>query len=102
MVEQVERLEADGVRLTSGEQLPADLLVYATGYESMHRFVGDLVSRDVADRVGPVWGYGSGGAMDPGPSDRLPQAGRMIQESNARDRTLCEKVYSGDSPHDAC
>ena len=64
---EVEQLEGEAVRLRSGEALPCDLLVYATGFSSMHHFVAELVSPAVAARVGPVWGYGSGGAHDPGP-----------------------------------
>ena len=56
--------------LASGERRAAvrsDLLVYATGYSSMHHFVRDIVGDDAASRVGPVWGYGSGAPKDPGP-----------------------------------
>ena len=63
----IARLDADAVILDSGERLPADLLIYATGYSSMHYFVRDLVSERVAKAVGRVWGYGSGAAKDPGP-----------------------------------
>ena len=45
----------------------SDLLVYATGYSSMHHFVRDIVGDATASRVGPVWGYGSGAPKDPGP-----------------------------------
>ena len=63
----IERVEVDGVLLTSGERLPADLIVYATGYGSMNQWVADLVSPEVAQRVGRCWGVGSGTAHDPGP-----------------------------------
>ncbi len=53
--------------MADGTELPADLVVYATGYESMNGFVADLISQDVADKVGKVWGLGSGTAKDPGP-----------------------------------
>jgi putative flavoprotein involved in K+ transport len=58
------------VVLASGERRAAvrsDLLVYATGYSSMHHFVRDIVGDATASRVGPVWGYGSGAPKDPGP-----------------------------------
>jgi putative flavoprotein involved in K+ transport len=64
---QVDHLTEDAVVLADGSELPADLVVYATGYESMNGFVGDLISPDVADRVGKVWGLGSGTTKDPGP-----------------------------------
>ena len=64
---QVDRLTEDAVVLTDGTRLPADLVVYATGYGSMNGWAADLISQDVADRVGKVWGLGSDTAKDPGP-----------------------------------
>ena len=64
---QVDHLTADAVVMEDGTELPADVVVYATGYESTNGFVADLVSREMADRVGKVWGLGSGTAKDPGP-----------------------------------
>jgi putative flavoprotein involved in K+ transport len=55
------------VTLTDGTELPADLIVYATGYGSMNNWLADLVSPEVADRVGKVWGLGSSTTKDPGP-----------------------------------
>ena len=63
----VERLTEDGVLLSNGKQLPADLVVYATGYGSMNGWAADLISQEVADTVGKVWGLGSATAKDPGP-----------------------------------
>jgi putative flavoprotein involved in K+ transport len=64
---QVDHLTEDAVVMADGTQLPADVVVYATGYESMNGFVADLISPEVADRVGKVWGLGSGTTKDPGP-----------------------------------
>jgi putative flavoprotein involved in K+ transport len=63
----VERLTEDSVILDDGTELPADLVVYATGFRSMNSFVADLIGQDVADKVGKVWGLGSGTTQDPGP-----------------------------------
>ncbi|WP_309572978.1 NAD(P)/FAD-dependent oxidoreductase [Deinococcus sp.] len=63
----VERVNAHSVTLTDGTELPADLIVYATGYGSMNGWAARLISQDVADRVGKVWGLGSGTTKDPGP-----------------------------------
>ena len=46
---------------------PADLVVYATGYGSMNGWAADLISQDVADKVGKCWGLGSDTTKDPGP-----------------------------------
>ena len=64
---QVDHLTEDAVVMADGTELPADLVVYATGYESMNGFVADLISQEVADKVGKVWGLGSDTAKDPGP-----------------------------------
>jgi putative flavoprotein involved in K+ transport len=55
------------VVLTDGSELEADLIVLATGYSSMNGWVAQLISPDVADTVGKVWGLGSDTTKDPGP-----------------------------------
>jgi putative flavoprotein involved in K+ transport len=64
---QVTRLTEDAVVLDDGTELPADLVVYATGYGSMNGWAADLISQEVADKVGKVWGLGSDTTKDPGP-----------------------------------
>jgi putative flavoprotein involved in K+ transport len=64
---QVDHLTRDAVVMADGTELPADLVVYATGYESMNGAVADLISPEVADKVGKVWGLGSDTTKDPGP-----------------------------------
>jgi len=49
---------ADGARMTTGDVLPADLIVLATGYEGQEYLVRTLFGEEVADRVGPIWGFG--------------------------------------------
>jgi putative flavoprotein involved in K+ transport len=63
----VEAIEADAVRLTSGERVPADMIVYATGFGSMEEWAATLISPQAAATLGRCWGYGSGAAGDPGP-----------------------------------
>jgi putative flavoprotein involved in K+ transport len=63
----VDHLSEDSVVMADGTELPADLVVYATGYGSMNGWAADLISQEVADKVGKVWGLGSGTAKDPGP-----------------------------------
>lgn len=64
---EVERLTEDSVRLEDGREIPADVVIYATGYGSMNGWAADLISQDVADKVGKVWGLGSDTPKDPGP-----------------------------------
>jgi putative flavoprotein involved in K+ transport len=63
----IERINPKSVTLTDGTELPCDVLVYATGYGSMNHWLADLVSPEVADKVGKVWGLGSSTTKDPGP-----------------------------------
>jgi putative flavoprotein involved in K+ transport len=63
----VVRLTETGVVLSNGKELPADVVVYATGYGSMNGWAADLISQEVADKVGKVWGLGSNTTKDPGP-----------------------------------
>ena len=64
---QVDHLTEDAVVLSDGTELPADLVVYATGYGSMNGWVADLVDQETADKVGKCWGLGSETTKDPGP-----------------------------------
>jgi len=54
-------------RQSDGTELPADLVVYASGYGSMNGWAADLISTEVANKVGKVWGLGSNTTKDPGP-----------------------------------
>jgi putative flavoprotein involved in K+ transport len=63
----VARITEDSVVLADGTELPADLIVYATGYGSMNGWAARLISQEVADKVGKCWGLGSNTTKDPGP-----------------------------------
>jgi putative flavoprotein involved in K+ transport len=64
---QVSKITGNAVVMEDGSELEADLIVYATGYGSMNGWLADLVSPEVADKVGKCWGYGSDTPKDPGP-----------------------------------
>lgn len=59
----IDRFVAEGARLKDGSVVPAELLVLATGYlnqqEQVRHFLGDAI----ADRIGPVWGFGADGEL---------------------------------------
>ncbi len=63
----VERIKERSIQFSDGSELPADLIVFATGYGSMNGWAAQLISKDVADKVGKCWGLGSNTKKDPGP-----------------------------------
>ncbi len=63
----VKEITEDAVVLEDGTTLPADVIVYATGFGSMNGWAADLIGQDVADKVGKCWGIGSNTTKDPGP-----------------------------------
>jgi putative flavoprotein involved in K+ transport len=63
----VQSIKPHSVVFSDGSELPADLIVYATGYGSMNSWLATLVSPEVADKVGKCWGLGSNTTKDPGP-----------------------------------
>ena len=64
---QVSEVTPDGIKLEDGTELEADVLVFATGYSSMNGWAAQLISQEVADKVGKCWGLGSDTPKDPGP-----------------------------------
>ncbi|CAD6550760.1 hypothetical protein LMG27952_05064 [Paraburkholderia hiiakae] len=64
---EVSEITGNSVKLDDGREIPADVIVYATGYGSMNGWVADLINQEIADKVGKVWGLGSDTPKDPGP-----------------------------------
>jgi putative flavoprotein involved in K+ transport len=63
----IAEVSGDKVVLEDGTELPTDVIVFATGYESISQSIAKLLSPEVAQKVGPCWGVGSGLDRDPGP-----------------------------------
>ncbi|MER9680430.1 NAD(P)/FAD-dependent oxidoreductase [Mesorhizobium sp. M0184] len=63
----IKSLTPTGILFDDGTELTADAIIACTGYQSMNETVAAIVSREVADKVGPCWGIGSGVKGDPGP-----------------------------------
>jgi hypothetical protein len=55
---EIEDIVAEGARLKNGELIGADLIVLSTGYKGQEFLVRKLFGDDVADRLGPIWGFG--------------------------------------------
>ena len=56
----VETFTKTGLTQTGGKETTADLVVLATGYRPQEELVERLFGSAVADRVGPIWGFGDG------------------------------------------
>ncbi|MEO1102344.1 MAG: NAD(P)/FAD-dependent oxidoreductase [Pseudomonadota bacterium] len=63
----IKELTETGISFEDGTHLEADAIVYATGYGSMNGWAAQLISQEVADKVGKCWGLGSDTRKDPGP-----------------------------------
>ena len=62
--DQIDRFCADGARLHDGTIVPADLIILATGYYPQIELINRALGQDMADRIGPVWGYGADGELN--------------------------------------
>lgn len=56
----IETFTSDGARMKDGTTVTADLIVLSTGYKPQDYLVRKLFGDAVADRVGPIWGFGDG------------------------------------------
>lgn len=61
--DQIDTVVAEGIRLTDGNTLPADLIVNATGYRNLQNALADRLGAEIAERVGPIWGFDENHAM---------------------------------------
>jgi NADPH-dependent 2,4-dienoyl-CoA reductase/sulfur reductase-like enzyme len=59
----IDTFVTDGARLRDGRVVPAELLVLATGYMNQQETVRLYLGDEVAERVGPVWGFDDGGEL---------------------------------------
>jgi cation diffusion facilitator CzcD-associated flavoprotein CzcO len=59
----IDTFVAEGARLRDGRVVPAELLVLATGYKNQQETVRLYLGDDIAERIGPVWGFDNGGEL---------------------------------------
>ncbi|TCH99512.1 NAD(P)/FAD-dependent oxidoreductase [Roseococcus sp. SYP-B2431] len=59
----IDRFVTGGARLKDGSVVPAELLVLATGYLNQQEVVRHFLGSAIADRIGPVWGFGEDGEL---------------------------------------
>ncbi len=56
----IDSFTANCAQMKDGTTISADLIVLSTGYKPQEYLVRKLFGDGVADRVGPVWGFGGG------------------------------------------
>ncbi|MFK4387405.1 NAD(P)/FAD-dependent oxidoreductase [Bradyrhizobium sp. USDA 223] len=59
-ISDIESFNAEGARMKDGSIIAADLIVLSTGYKPQEYLVRKLFGDGIADRVGPIWGFGDG------------------------------------------
>ena len=60
----VDRFVAEGALCKDGSTVPAELLVLATGYKNQQETVRLYLGDEIADKIGPVWGFDAGGELN--------------------------------------
>lgn len=52
-----ERFVPEGLLMKDGSVIPCDVVVLATGFKNMQEGIRRMVGDEIADRVGPIWGF---------------------------------------------
>ncbi|GAA1845468.1 NAD(P)/FAD-dependent oxidoreductase [Pseudonocardia ailaonensis] len=83
----LDRFDAAGLRFADGSTVEADVVVLATGYDNLQEGVRRLLGDEVAERVGPIWGFDDHGAMR-NMWMRTPQPGFWVMGGSLIDARL--------------
>ncbi len=90
------RFTPDGLLMSDGTLVEADLVVLATGYENQQELIRRMLGDEVAERVGPVWGFDEQGFMRAmwkrTGQDRFWLMGGALNESRFYSRTLACQI----------
>lgn len=70
----IERVVPKGLAMKDGRIVEADLIVASTGYKNQQDVVRHFMGDEIADRIGPVWGFGKDGELQ-NMWRRTPQSG---------------------------
>ncbi|TQC47845.1 NAD(P)/FAD-dependent oxidoreductase [Rhodococcus sp. WS4] len=54
---EMDQFVPEGLRMADGTLVEADLVVLATGYRNLQHGLSSLLGQEIADRVGPIWGF---------------------------------------------
>ena len=61
--DEIDQFTASGVLLKNGDTVPADLIILATGFLNQQETVRSFLGDEVAETIGPVWGFDDGGEL---------------------------------------
>ena len=61
--EDIDRFDQSGAKLKSGDHIDADIIVLATGYKNQQDTARVYLGDEVADKIGPVWGFSERGEL---------------------------------------
>lgn len=92
----IDSIGAQGLHLVTGALVPADLIVMATGYKSLQSAVEEFFGTEVAQKVGPIWGFGPDGELRnmwrPTPQRGLWIAGGSFLQCRAYSKVLAQEI----------
>ncbi len=57
----ITRINAHSIALADGDEIPADEIIFATGYGNMQETAGEILGEEVAKEAGEVWGFDAEG-----------------------------------------
>jgi cation diffusion facilitator CzcD-associated flavoprotein CzcO len=60
---EIDKIVPEGLKLKDGSIQGVDLIVAATGYKNQQDVVRHFLGDEIADRIGPVWGFDEGGEL---------------------------------------
>ena len=89
----VDTFTTEGLRLLDGTEIPCDVVVLATGYENQQQGVRRLLGDDVADRVGPIWGFDEDHFMR-NMWRRTPQPGLWVMGGAMNESRLYSRILA--------
>lgn len=61
--QEITRLTEDSLEFEDGASIKADVIVLATGFRSIRETVKKVISQEVADKLGPIWGKDNQGEI---------------------------------------
>ncbi|EJT97538.1 dimethylaniline monooxygenase [Dacryopinax primogenitus] len=60
---EIDRFTSSGVRFSDGSEIPADLVVFATGYGNIKESMKSMFAPDLIENLKPVWGVDEEGEI---------------------------------------